>query len=84
MSRSDGAAGQRIEAGLLSFLAAIAVAACARTAGSDADGSAPRADSGPRTSLTIIEWVIPRMNSFPHDPAVDSKGVAWWTDSSTV
>ncbi len=81
MSRSDGSAGRRIAGVLLSCLAAIPVAACGGTAGNQTDGSAPGADSRPGTSLTIVEWVIPRMNSFPHDPAVDSKGVAWWTDS---
>ncbi|HEY0710478.1 MAG TPA: hypothetical protein VGG33_26980, partial [Polyangia bacterium] len=32
-------------------------------------------------ALKIVEWMIPRAAAFPHDPAVDSKGVGWWVDS---
>jgi virginiamycin B lyase len=31
--------------------------------------------------LKVTEFVIPRANNYPHDPAVDSKGVGWWVDS---
>src|SRR3954451_17129592 len=43
----------------------------------------PAVDSGAAsTRLSIVEWVIPRADSFPHDPAVDSRGVAWWADQN--
>jgi virginiamycin B lyase len=33
-------------------------------------------------ALKVTEWPIPRAGNFPHDPAVDSKGVGWWTDQN--
>ncbi len=49
------------------------LAACGSSA-SSVDAGAPR--------LAVTEWAIPRADSFPHDPAVDSRGVAWWADQN--
>jgi virginiamycin B lyase len=52
-----------------------------------AGGSPGGADAGPPpttapSTLKVVEWKIPRAGAFPHDPAVDGKGVSWWTDQS--
>lgn len=30
--------------------------------------------------ITVREYLIPRANAFPHDPAVGADGVVWYTD----
>jgi virginiamycin B lyase len=42
----------------------------------------PAPGTPPAAPLTVKEFQIPRPNNFPHDPAVDSKGVSWWTDQT--
>src|SRR4051812_19371698 len=32
--------------------------------------------------LAITEYLIPRDKAFPHDPAVGSDGIVWYTDQS--
>jgi len=32
--------------------------------------------------LSVREYLIPRANAFPHDPAVGADGIAWYTDQS--
>ena len=31
---------------------------------------------------SITEYPLPRPNAFPHDPAVGSDGIVWYTDQS--
>ncbi|MBI2951993.1 PQQ-dependent sugar dehydrogenase [bacterium] len=49
-----------------------------------ASGVPPASD--PPASLAVEEFVIPRSNAFPHDPAVGRDGVVWYTDqrNSTI
>src|SRR5690348_10330975 len=32
---------------------------------------------------TVVEYQIPRSGAFPHDPAVASDGIVWYTDQAT-
>lgn len=35
-----------------------------------------------RGQLVVEEFLIPRANAFPHDPACTVDGVAWYTDQN--
>jgi streptogramin lyase len=57
------------------------------TGGSGGSGTATDANAAPVEAGGSgklgkpVEFVIPRANNYPHDPAVDSKGRGWWVDS---
>jgi virginiamycin B lyase len=47
-----------------------------------ADAAGPTDTAGPSAALGApVEFVIPRANNYPHDPAVDDMGRGWWVDS---
>ena len=71
-------AGRPGRARVTSRAVVIAVAcACSRDA---ADTTAP--DEPAATTASVTEFVIPRANAFPHDPALAPDGVVWYTDQT--
>ena len=42
----------------------------------------PRSGGSPSAAspLAVVEYQLPREGAFPHDPAVGSDGIVWYTD----